>query len=328
MIRQAIRFLAVWFFENRDVHKVRTRVSGLLLRFWPSHSRAEIPECVMCVVQTMSWRRLDAELDLNPDSGRAFVGRRILRSREVEKWPIEYSGSTDLFAHLIPRPVRREPALVLYAGAQTGLAGFVAGILPRFFSLGRLGVPQDILLLLCLEMGRTRIFQDALIDQLFAPRPLELMRKHRLVRVESLHEISSPDVTKELLLLGAQRIAEIYGPFETGGRPVILCGGGVKRAEDLLSALPFDLQRVMKEQAIVINPFAAPLKQTLHALAGASIVVASDGEERALLALVPSQQRTLHEVAVYGRSDPLTQLVLSTINAVGVTAYHSSSLSD
>ena len=315
MIRQALRSFAVWFFEHRDLHALRLYASEILLRVWPTCARSEIPESVFGVDRNMIWRCQDTALDINPDSGRAFVGCRMVRS---EKWPIEQSGSTDLFAHLFPRPIKREPSLVMYAGAQTGLAGFVGGLLPRFFALDRLGVPKDILLLVSLDMGRTRIFQDALIDHIFAPRPLELMRKHRLVRVETLHEVTVPDLTFELLEQSAQRISEIYGPFATDGPPVILCGRGVQHSKALLRFLPEGRQ----SQAVVVDPFVAPLRLTLHALASASVVVAPNGEERALLALVPSRQRTLHEVAVYHQPDPLTQRILSMVEAVGAISYH------
>ncbi len=42
----------------------------------------------------------------------------------------------------------------------------------------------------------------------------------------------------------------------------------------------------------------------------------------------PFRRQTPHEVVAYGRLDLLMYLVLFMINAVGVTAYHSSSLSD
>ncbi len=307
MIRQAFRSSAVWFFANRDLQTLRIGISRFLQIFWPTYQRSTLATQVLFDQAAGAdeqggdgwrWRRIDAELDINPGSGEAFLnGRRpatIVRTTSDVIAP----GPVDLTCHFFPRRTKREPSLVLYSGADTSMAAFVGGLLPRFFALEEMGVPKDVLLFMGLELAQQRYFQDAIIDQVFHPRPIDLMRRHRLLRVNTLHEIDAPLLSPRLLARMAERFAAIYGPFEAKGAPVFLCSGGAGRAADLAKAYRRKLPGFFDRDHLVLDPARHSLRRVVKAVASASLVVAPNTGEAAVLALAPWATRSFHELSV------------------------------
>jgi len=69
---------------------------------------------------------------------------------------------------------------------------------------------KEVLLLVSLGMGRQNYFQDALIDQVFAPRPLEIMREQKLVRAQSMFDVQFSSQSTELWLKIATRFRAVY----------------------------------------------------------------------------------------------------------------------
>ena len=308
MFRQAFRSLIVWFFANRDLQPARNAISRILLPFWPTYRPALLGWNVLfeksdpdagVITGTGGqwlWRRTQSVVDINPGSGEAFSqGHRPLREEQTPGAG-NAIGPVDLFCHLMPRRIPREPALVLYCGADLGMAGFVSELLPRFFALDEMGVPKDLLLLVSLDMGQQLFFQSALIDQVFALRPVELMRKHRLMQLNTLHEISVPQPSPQLLARMAERIAQIYGPFPADGRPVFLCAGGTERAKALSQRYRNLVPEVFAHDPILVDPSRMSLRKVLTALASAPCVAAPNSGEAAALALVPSKTRITHEL--------------------------------
>ncbi|MDB5570127.1 MAG: hypothetical protein JWN93_1310 [Hyphomicrobiales bacterium] len=298
MIRQAFRTLAVLFFAHRDLQPLRNAISRIVSPVWPAYAPESLASQPLSAPADWRWRRVDAALDINPGSGEAFFEGRRPQGAAA-------SGPVDLLCHAFVRRTRREPSLVLYCGAQASAADFACVLLPRFFALDELGAPQDLLLLMQLEMGAKRYFQDALIDQVFHPRPIELMRKRRVVHVETLHEIAGPLASPAILSRIASRMAAVYGPFEPEGAPVFLCEGGAARAQAIADAYRDKLPAFFAAPHTVVDPGRTPLRRVVRALASAPVVAAPNTGEAAFLALAPRPSRVLHELAVSGGPHPL-----------------------
>ncbi len=297
MIRQAFRNLSVWFFENRDLQRLRVQASKLLHRRWPHLPRHELRFATQVERAGWLWRSARMRLDINPGSGDLFVeGKYVESASEFDS--LLPKGDLDLIGHIFPRRIAREPALVLYAGADVSASGFVAGVVAPFFALEPAGLPENVLLLVNMEMGRTRRFQDALIDQLFQPRPLELMRRHRIVQVEELHEVDAPFLASQHFEKARSRIAQIYGPFASEGPAVVLCSQAARRASSLIESCPPDVKAALAQGHIVLDADTTPLRLLIKSLAAARLAVVPEGDELSLLALLPDRRPSLVEVAL------------------------------
>ena len=308
MFRQAFRSLTVWFFANRDFQPLRDAISRWAMPYWPSYRPAMLAWNVMYDRQDPKpvseaqnagrwlWRRTDGPFDINPGSGDAFSrGRRPQQEANVLA---AVPGPVDLFCHTLPRRIAREPALVLYSGADTSIAGFMTELLPRYFALDEMGVPNDVLLLVTLDMAKQIYFQDAVIDQVFTGRPLEPLRKHRLVRLDCLHEIQVPHNSIPLMTRMAERMTRCYGPFTADGPPVLLCAGGLERADAISENFRDLVPEVFGRNPIVIDPARSSLRKLVKALANAPCVAAPNTGEAAAIALAPSRTRPLFELDV------------------------------
>lgn len=324
MLRQAFRDLAVWFFANRSLQPLRLRLARWLEPFWPAYSLATIEAAATaesCATDARDppsrddvivWRRLDLPFDIDPVSGAPFHrGRRPVHD-DAQGPAGGLPVVSDLVSHVFPRRIAREPALVLWSG-DPGLEAFVGEALTRFFALDEMGVPPDVLLLVGQGMGRRTFFQDALIDQLFQPRPVELMRERRLVSVETLHELRVPPCSPRLLRRVAARVAEVYGPWDADGGAVFLCEGGAARAPRLLERIERHAPPLAAQALRIIDPARTSLRDTVRALAAAEVVCAPDTGEGALLALAPSRRRRFYELATPGGGQGPSAALLAAI---------------
>ena len=311
MIRQVFRSLNVWFFKNRDLQSLRLQASRLLQAYWPRRPCAALPFVTRYENIGGIWRELKANVDINPGSGELFVeGARIETAHTLNA--LLPKGSSDLLCYLFPHRIRREPSLIIYAGADISASGFVAGVVSRFFALDEANLPQNILLLVNMEMGRTRRFQDALIDQLFQPRPIELMRRHRLVQVDELHEVDAPFLAPQHFERARARIQKIYGPFTTGGPAVVLCSNAERRAPLLMKQCPPDVKASLSQDYIVLDADNTPLRILMQRLAAARLVVVPEGDEVSLLALLPNKQPPIVELALDRPKSKLAEQIRAT----------------
>jgi len=324
MLRQAIDKVIAWLFTKRDFQGARDFLSQLLLPFWPKYDFEKLPSSD--VEQTPpgmtraanglhSWklRKTDAALDINPGSGEAFLGgRRLVESSRIST-DAEGAGPVDLLCHLFPIRVRREPALVLHCGASADLTSFVGELLPRFFALDKFDLPKDLLFLVSLRMGRQRFFQDALTDQIFRPRPIEIMRQFHLVSVNRLYSLQGPVLDPVQLSHAAERFRSIYGPYEPADRPIFLCSGGTRRAMALAKRYSADVPNVFGQDYALIDPARAALRDVVRAVASASSVAAPSTGEASILALAPSANRVLYELGDGRSAHPLADRLLDAI---------------
>ena len=308
MLRQGFRSALVWLFVKRDFQNVRNFLSRMFVPFWPTYDFANLcdvqPQSTLATGQSLqsteffhNWsvQAVNASLDINPGSGEAFFQGRRPRDGGSES-PKPETGPVDLLCHIFPTRLARGAALVLHCDASVDLASFVGRLLPRFFALDALGVPNDLLLLVSLKMAKQRYFQDSLIDQAFRPRPIEILRQFHLVNVETLHVLRGPDWDPFLIRRAADRFELIYGPFEPQDRPVFLCAGGTARAEHLVRTFRRCAADFFDQDYNVVDPTRTPLRNVLRAVARAPSVAAPNTGEAALLALVPSAERTLLEL--------------------------------
>ena len=311
MIRQVFRSLSVWFFENRDLQPLRLQASRLLQPYWPRRPQAVLPFVTRYENSGAVWRELKTTVDINPGSGELFVeGARSDAASTVDA--LLPKGAADLLCYLFPSRIRREPSLILYAGADVSASGFVAGLVSRFFALDEANLPQHILLLVNMEMGRTRRFQDALSDQLFQPRPIELMRRHRLVQVEELHDVDATFLAPEHYERARERIQHIYGPFTTGGPAVVLCSDAETRASLLMRQCPTDVRASLGSDYVVLDADNTPLRILMQQLAAARLVVVPEGDEVSLLALLPNKQPPIVELALDRPRSKLAEQIRAT----------------
>lgn len=272
----------------------RSLVTAPMLPFWPkagaesvrvSHPGRGLPE---------GWthRRFEGDLVIENGGGRVFSG--LKRYAEADALQAgEPRAPADLSA-LLPggRFIPREPALVLYAGAEASLARFCDTLLPRFFALDRFGLPENTLLMVGLRMGRTRPFQDAISDGLFRPRPVELFRPATAIRVKQLDDIAIPLDAPEALAALQAKIAVLYGPFAPPDAPVLLLERSAQRLTEARAAFECLSPGFRFDALRVLDPALLPFNRLVKAVAAAPTLVAprSSGEA-AVAGLVPSAER-------------------------------------
>lgn len=211
-------------------------------------------------------------------------------------WSGTASSWPDLTARFGGKIIRREPALVLFAGQDCGIGAFAAELLPRFAALDRLGVPQDTLLLVSLDMARQPFFQDALVDGLFRPRPIEVLRPSRFIRTERLHEVAVPAFSPVLVARVGDLVEATYGLSGGDGPPVLLCAGGPVRAEAMRARLAGTELAANAEGLSVVDPGTTPLRQLVAQLGAAALIVAPDSGELGAVLLAPRPGRRLYEI--------------------------------
>ena len=271
---------------------------------WPTCAEDALPFAVHHNQGGFRWRTLTGAIDINPGSGEIFFDeKRIDFKLDADVFEIEQA--LDLTAHMFPRRIPREPSLVLYAGADVTASGFIAGLVSAHFSLDEIGIPNDVLLHVTLEIGRTRLFQDALIDQVFHPRPIDIMRRHRLISTETVHIVDAPFLPEAALRRARDRIEKRYGPFDREGPPVVLCNAATERAGRLIEACPPDIRSRLGAAPLVLDPEETPLRILIRSLAAAPLILLPEGDEFSLLALLPRPLPSVVEVPLDQRSSPL-----------------------
>ncbi|HVZ05379.1 hypothetical protein [Hyphomicrobium sp.] len=323
MLRQAIDRTIAWLFTKRDFQSVRDFLSRILRPLWPTYEFGKLPSSmvgygrrgVAKVDGHCAWclRKIDAALDINPGSGEAFFRARRVTNVLSGVTGSQNGGPVDLLCHVFPIRVRREPAMVLYCGAAPDLPAFVGELLPRFLALDQFDVPNDLLLLVNLRMGRQRFFQDALNDQIFRPRPIEIMRQFHLVGLHTLYVLSEPALHPAHLQRAAERFKMIYGPYDPLERPLFLCSGGARRAAMLARKYSTCVPDVFGKDYMLIDPARAPLKDVVRAVAGASHIAAPNTGEAAVLALARAQKRDFYEISAARAAHRLADRLLDVI---------------
>lgn len=234
------------------------------------------------------WRESAGPVDVNGGSGNLFLDGRRIAGQEAP------SPADDLTVYLGGRIVKREPALVLYHGADASLGAFAAGILPRLAAMDRLGVPIETLLLVTLNMGRQRFFQRALVDGIFRPRPVELLRRSTAMRTTRLSEITFPEGDPDLAKDGAERLKALYGPYPAGGPPVLIVENAGAAAPQLewIKANAGETGEIA-----VVDTARVPLGKIVRAIAAAPALYGSRDLLRAGL-LAPNPSRRAIEIGL------------------------------
>lgn len=290
--RQALFRSAIRLYSSPAIQGWKTRVSAALLPIWPTGTldTAQIEARARATLSTgeARWLAIPGPIDINGGSGLLYRGKTRL---DPSCYSVSNAAADDLTVHFGGRIIKREPALVLFNGRETGIGAFASEILPRLVALDRLGIPVQTLLLVTLDMARRSFFQRALLDGVFRPRPVEVLRPSTAVRTDMLHhvELAAPD--PDLLRSGAMRLAALYGPFETRSAALVLADGAEELArfrrriatEPLLKAL---------DDARILDIAKASLGEITRAVGSASILAGSALNLRAI-ALAPLANRRL-----------------------------------
>lgn len=235
---------------------------------------------------TLLWRETTAPVDINGGSGNLFLDGRRIAGQEAPSPP------DDLTVYLGGKIVKREPALVLYHGAEPSLGAFAAEVLPRLVAIDRLGVPAETLLLVTLNMGRQRFFQRALVDGVFRPRPVELLRRATAIRTLRLNDVCLPNDDPGLLAEVAARIKALYGPYPAQGPAVLLVQGD----DNVAGSLAWIKANAHESGEIaVLDVECMPLGKIVRAIAAAPALYASGDLLRAGR-LVPNPSRQMVEI--------------------------------
>ncbi|HRE20633.1 MAG TPA: hypothetical protein PKW21_06330 [Rhabdaerophilum sp.] len=228
------------------------------------------------------WRESATPVDVNGGSGNLFLDGKRIAGQETP------SPADDLTVYLGGKIVKREPALVLFHGVDAGLGAFAAEILPRLVAMDRLGIPVETLLLVTLNMGRQRFFQRALVDGIFRPRPVELLRRATAMRTARLNEITFPDGDPDLVGEAGDRLKALYGPFPAGG-PAVLIAESDEAAARQLQWIKANMGGT--GEIVVADTARMPLGKIVRAVAAAPVLYGSRGLLRAgLLAPNPSRR--------------------------------------
>lgn len=281
-------------YSSRAIREWRSLATAPLLPFWPKADPRGVTMADLGASLPEGWshRRFTGDLALENGGGRVFSGGRRFAPadpRQAGNPP----GPADL-SPLLPggRFIPREPALVLYAGAEASLARFCDTLLPRFFGLDRLNIPPDKLLMVGLRMGRTRPFQDAISDGLFRPRPVELFRPATAIRVKQLDDIVIPRDSPDALGPMQAKVASLYGPFAAGGPPVLVLERSAHRLATAKAAFERTAPGIRFGEVTVLDPALLPFNRLVKAVAAASVLIAPRATgEAAIGSLVPSPER-------------------------------------
>lgn len=281
-------------YSSRAIREWRSVVTAPLLPFWPKADGAAVTITDLGATLPPGWshRRFTGDLTLENGGGRVFAGARRFAEADA-KQAGEPRAPVDLSPFLPGgRFIPREPALVLYTGAEASLARFCDTLLPRFFGMNRFELPQDMLLMVGLRMGRTRFFQDAISDGLFRPRPVELFRPATAIRVSQLDDVIVPLEAAEVIAAMQAKIAALYGPFAATGRPVLVLEHSAARLPAARTAFERAATGIRFEDVLVLDPALMPFGRIVRAVAGASTLLAPrETGEAAIGILVPSPDR-------------------------------------
>ncbi|MFY8156585.1 MAG: hypothetical protein ACOVLI_06895 [Rhabdaerophilum sp.] len=281
-------------YSSRPMREWRSLLTAPMLPFWPKADGSEVgmTEQDDNLPEGWSHRRHTGDLVIENGGGRVFADLK----RHAPADPRQAGnppGPADL-SPLLPggRLIPREPALVLYAGAEASLARFCDTLLPRFFSLDRFGLPPATLLMTSLRMGRTRPFQDAISDGLFRPRPVELFRPATAIRVIQLDDIMIPLDSPDALGPMQAKVAFLYGPFAAGGPPVLVLERSAHRLPAATAAFERTAPGFRFGEVTVLDPALLPFNRLVKAVAAASMLIAPRVTgEAAIRSLVPSPDR-------------------------------------
>lgn len=237
---------------------------------------------------TLLWRESAGPVDVNGGSGNLFLDGKRIAGQEAP------SPADDLTVYLGGKIVKREPALVLYHGADASLGAFAAEVLPRLVAMDRLGVPAETLLLVTLNMGRQRFFQRALVDGVFRPRPVELLRRATAMRTVKLNDIVLPEGDPDLAREAAERLKALYGPYPAAGPGVLVAENG----QAALRQLEWIKANMGGTGEITVADTARmPLGKIVRAIAGAPVLYGSRSLLRAGL-LAPNPSRLRVEIGI------------------------------
>lgn len=237
---------------------------------------------------TLLWRESAGPIDVNGGSGNLFLDGKRIAGQSAS------SPADDLTVYLGGKIVKREPALVLFHGADSSLGAFAAEILPRLVAMDHLGVPAETLLLVSLNMGRQRFFQRAMVDGIFRPRPVELLRRATAMRTARLNEISCPESNTDIGREAADRLKALYGPYPSQGAAVLVAENG-EAANRQLGWIKANMGGT--GEIIVADTTRMPLGKIIRAIAAAPVLYGSRRLLRAGL-LAPNASRRAIETGI------------------------------
>jgi hypothetical protein len=293
--RQALIPAVLRLYSSRAMREWRSLVTAPLLPFWPKADGAAVVMTDLGVALPAGWshRRFTGDLALENGGGRVFLAGKRFEAADARQ-----AGEPRAPADLSPflpggRFIPREPALVLYTGAEASLARFCDTLLPRFFGMDRFTLPPDMLLMVGLRMGRTRFFQDAISDGLFRPRPVELFRPATAIHVNHIDDVVVPLEAPDVLAAIQAKIAALYGPFSQTSRPVLVLENSVARMPAATAAFEHAATGLRFEDVQVLDPALMPFSRLVKAVAEASTLIAPRATgEAAIGTLAPSPART------------------------------------
>ncbi len=257
-------------YSSRAIREWRSLVTAPLLPFWPKADGAGGTTTDLGASLPSGWshKRFTGDLALENGGGRVFLAGRRFAEADARQAG-EPRGPADLSPFLPGgRFIRREPALVLYTGAEASLARFCDTLLPRFFGMDRFDLPQDMLLMVALRMGRTRFFQDAISDGLFRPRPVELFRPATAIRVSQLDDVVVPLDAPDVLAAMQAKVEVLYGPFPATGRPVLVLENSLTRLPLAQAAFEKAATGLRFDEVQVLDPALMPFSRFVKAVAG------------------------------------------------------------
>lgn len=243
--------------------------------------------------------RLEGPFDVDPLSGLLFDDARLVAPQPGEEllpWP---PAHPDVTRRLRMKPVLREPLTVLHHGGEGSFAAFCSDVLPRFFALDHLALPQDLLVVVPVSMGMTDHVQDAITDGVFRPRPVELMRTGRVTRADTVFVVERPLAHAGILARIAEKLAAVYPDDGASVEPadLFLCEGGKARAERLVAGLPELREAVASGRLEVADPRDLPLRVLVARLRRTARLIAPSSGELSAAVLAGGGLTRLVEIA-------------------------------
>ncbi|HAJ47671.1 MAG TPA: hypothetical protein DCL54_13940 [Alphaproteobacteria bacterium] len=298
---QAFIGFAARLYSSRTVQGWRAAASKVLNPLWPQTDERTLRRQVL-VDRTDAgnaqwhWRRLDGACELNGGSGELFIKGQRVRRAALPAGTDDLPNPVDLTAYMRGKVVPRGPVTVLYNGRRSDLGAFASVLLPRFFALDALGVPEDVLSMVTFNMARRPFFQDALADGVFRPRAVDLFRPMSVVRTNQVHEYSVPPLNPGLLTAAQSKLAAIYGPFANEGPPVLLAEDAHRDAPLLLKTLAERGHATQAGAFLVLDPETTNLFTLIRHLAVAPVVAGPANGVLEAIALAPRAGRVVFEI--------------------------------
>ena len=288
---QSLLSPAVRLYSNHVSPNWRPVLTRALMPFWPKNADSMRPiEAEGRIDGVGSWKCLTGPIDIEPGAGQLLDNKRYLAAFD------HAIAAPDLTGYLERRIVPREPALVLYAGAEAGFGAFTTEVLPRLAALDSFGLPLNTLLFVALGLARTRYFQEALRDGVFRPRPVELLRPGAIIRAEAVTEIAIEAGSATIAGGISVKLASVYGPFDRKPAPLLVCEQAEKRAGALLARLQGSDVAPALTGITVCDPAVMPLAEIVQRVAAADLLIAPGSGEAGAALLAPRPGRTTIEV--------------------------------